>query len=85
MKQSRSLQGCTGQSDCFRDDRDPNDGCNILKVVWTGCRIPNAVKLLQIEGGGHNHDIQGAGAIRGLPAPVPQARSGALILMRLTI
>ena len=23
-------------------------------VVWTGCRIPNAGKLLQIEGGGHH-------------------------------
>ena len=55
-------------------------------VVWTGCRIPNTVKLLQIEdgghnwprleappkawggwSGGHNHDIQSAGAIRAFP------------------
>ena len=62
VKRLQLLHGCTGQSDSFRTTAIPTTG-RILQVIWTGCRIPSAVKLLQIESGGHNHDIESAGAV----------------------
>ena len=54
MEHFRLLHGCTGQTAELRDDMDTGDGGRVLEVVWTGCRAPNAVKLLRVEGGGHN-------------------------------
>ncbi len=54
MEHFRLLHGCTGQTAKLRDDRITGDGSRVLEVVWTGCRTPNAVKLLRVEGGGHN-------------------------------
>lgn len=54
MEHFRLLHGCTGQTANLLDDRDPNDGGRVLEVVWTGCAVVNAVKLLRVEGGGHN-------------------------------
>ena len=50
----RLLHGCTGQGHRLLDDRNTGDGSRVLEVVWTGCGTPNAVKLLRVEGGGHN-------------------------------
>ena len=54
MEHFRLLHGCTGQTAKLRDDRNTGDGSRVLEVVWTGCGAPNAVKLLRVEGGGHN-------------------------------
>ena len=54
MEHFRLLHGCTGQTAKLRDDRITRDGSRVLEVVWTGCGTPNAVKLLRVEGGGHN-------------------------------
>ena len=54
MEHFRLLHGCTGQTAKLRDDRNTGDGGRVLEVVWTGCGTPNAVKLLRVEGGGHN-------------------------------
>ena len=35
-------------------DRDAKDGSRVLEVVWTGCAAESAVRLLRVEGGGHN-------------------------------
>lgn len=34
-------------------DRDPSDGCRVVRRAWTGGRGGTAVVLLRIEGGGH--------------------------------
>ena len=54
MEHFRLLHGCTGQKSDLLYDRDPHDGSRVLEVVWTGCAIEHAVKLLRVEGGGHN-------------------------------
>ena len=54
MEHFRLLHGCTGQAAKLRDDRNTGDGGRVLEVVWTGCGTPSAVKLLRVEGGGHN-------------------------------
>ena len=54
MEHFRLLHGCTGQEHKLLDDRDSGDESRVLEVLWTGCRTPNAVKLLRVEGGGHN-------------------------------
>ena len=54
MEHFRLLHGCTGQTAKLLDDRDSNDAGRVLEVVWTGCEVENAVKLLRVEGGGHN-------------------------------
>ncbi|MDE0392578.1 MAG: hypothetical protein OXI57_10985 [Rhodospirillales bacterium] len=54
MEHFRLLHGCTGQKSDLLYDRDTEDGSRVLEVAWTGCRVENAVKLLRVEGGGHN-------------------------------
>ena len=54
MEHFRVLHGCTGQKSDLLYDRFSEDSSRVLEVVWTGCAIPNAVKLLRVEGGGHN-------------------------------
>ena len=54
MEHFRLLHGCTGQKSNHLYDRDPDDGSRVLEVVWTGCAVEHAVKLLRVEGGGHN-------------------------------
>ena len=54
MEHFRLLHGCSGQKSDLLYDRDPDDGSRVLEVVWTGCTIEHAVKLLRVEGGGHN-------------------------------
>ena len=48
------LHGCTGQKADLLYDRDTKDDSRVREVVWTGCRVEDAVKLLRVEGGGHN-------------------------------
>ena len=67
MEHFRLLHGCTGQTAKLRDDRNTGDGSRVLEVVWTGCGTPNAVKLLRVEGGGHNWPSHG---------PLPDAWRG---------
>ena len=54
MEHFRLLHGCTGQKTDLLYDRDAKDGSRVLEVVWTGCAAESAVKLLRVEGGGHN-------------------------------
>ena len=54
MEHFRLLHGCTGQKSDLLYDRDSEDGSRVLEVAWTGCTVENAVKLLRVEGGGHN-------------------------------
>ena len=54
MEHFRLRHGCTGQKVRLLDDRDSEDGSRVLETLWTGCGIENAVKLLRVEGGGHN-------------------------------
>ena len=54
MEHFRLLHSCTGQKSDLLYDRDPDDSSRVLEVVWTGCAIEHAVKLLRVEGGGHN-------------------------------
>ena len=54
MEHFRLLHACTGQKTDLLYDRDAEDNSRVLEVVWTGCGTPNAVKLLRVEGGGHN-------------------------------
>ena len=54
MEHFRLLHGCTGQKADLLYDRDTEDNSRVLEVVWTGCAVENAVRLLRIEGGGHN-------------------------------
>ena len=54
MEHFRLLHGCTGQKSDLLYDRDSEDKSRVLEVVWTGCAVENAVKLLRVEGGGHN-------------------------------
>ncbi|MDD9991784.1 MAG: hypothetical protein OXP75_08280 [Rhodospirillales bacterium] len=54
MEHFRLLHGCTGQKSDLLYDRYGEDQSRVLEVVWTGCATPNAVKLLRVEGGGHN-------------------------------
>ena len=54
MEHFRLLHGCTGQKSDLLYDRYGDDGSRVLEVVWTGCGIDSAVKLLRVEGGGHN-------------------------------
>ena len=54
MEHFRLLHGCTGQKSDLLYDRYAEDNSRILEVVWTGCAVENAVKLLRVEGGGHN-------------------------------
>ena len=50
----RLLHGCTGQKTDLLYDRDAEDNNRVREVVWTGCATESAVKLLRVEGGGHN-------------------------------
>ena len=54
MEHFRLLHACTGQKTDLLYDRDAEDNSRVREVVWTGCGIPSAVKLLRVEGGGHN-------------------------------
>ena len=54
MEHFRLLHGCTGQKSDPLYDRHPDDDSRVLEVTWTGCATPNAVKLIRVEGGGHN-------------------------------
>ena len=54
MEHFRLLHGCSGQKSDLLYDRFSEDRSRVLEVVWTGCGIENAVKLLRVEGGGHN-------------------------------
>ena len=54
MEHFRLLHACTGQKTDLLYDRDAEDNSRVREVVWTGCGTPNAVKLLRVEGGGHN-------------------------------
>ena len=54
MEHFRLLHGCTGQSSDLLYDRYGDDDSRVLEVVWTGCAVEHAVKLLRVEGGGHN-------------------------------
>ena len=54
MEHFRLLHGCTGQKTDLLYDRDAKDGSRVLEVVWTGCAAESAVRLLRVEGGGHN-------------------------------
>ena len=54
MEHFRLLHGCAGQKSDLLYDRFSEDQSRVLEVVWTGCATPNSVKLLRVEGGGHN-------------------------------
>ena len=54
MEHFRLLHGCTGQKSDLLYDRVAEDESRVLEVVWTGCTVEHAVKLLRVEGGGHN-------------------------------
>ena len=54
MEHFRLLHGCTGQASDLLYDRDSEDSSRVLEVVWSGCAVENAVRLLRVEGGGHN-------------------------------
>lgn len=54
MEHFRLLHGCTGQTSDLLYDRDGEDDSRVLEVVWSGCAVENAVRLLRVEGGGHN-------------------------------
>ena len=54
MEHFRLLHGCTGQTSDLLYDRYSEDSSRVLEVVWSGCAAENAVKLLRVEGGGHN-------------------------------
>ena len=54
LEHFRMLHGCTGQTADLLFDRDTEDESRVREIVWTGCKIENAVKLLRVEGGGHN-------------------------------
>ena len=54
MEHFRLLHGCTGQASDLLYDRDSGDDSRVLEVVWSGCAVENAVRLLRVEGGGHN-------------------------------
>ena len=54
MEHFRRLHGCTGQRADLLYDRNTEDESRVLDVVWSGCTVEGAVKLLRVEGGGHN-------------------------------
>ena len=54
MEHFRLLHGCTGQKTDLLYHRDAEDNSRVREVVWTGCATESAVKLLRVEGGGHN-------------------------------
>ncbi len=54
LEHFRLLHGCTGQKADLLYDRDTKDESRVREIVWTGCTVENAVKLLRVEGGGHS-------------------------------
>ena len=54
MENFRLLHACTGQKTDLLYDRDAEDNSRVRETVWTGCGVENAVRLLRVEGGGHN-------------------------------
>ncbi|MEM7222622.1 MAG: PHB depolymerase family esterase [Pseudomonadota bacterium] len=53
MELWRKLHGCDAQSWTLMADRVVEDSSRVRAVTWTGCATPDSVKLLRIEGGGH--------------------------------
>ena len=64
MEHFRRLNGCTGQKGRLLPERDIFDGSRVLEMLWTGCAVDDAVKLLKVKGGGHNWPSYG---------PLPEA------------
>lgn len=49
----RRLHGCSGQQWALLDDPVADDGSRARLVTWTGCARDGSVKLLRLEGAGH--------------------------------
>jgi len=50
----RKAIGCSGEPKVDRlPDKDPKDGCSVVRTVWSGCRNKTEVVLLKLVGGGH--------------------------------
>jgi polyhydroxybutyrate depolymerase len=50
----RRLRRCTGQTGRALPHRRRADRTRVLQVNWTGCMVGGPIRLLRIEGGGHN-------------------------------
>jgi polyhydroxybutyrate depolymerase len=61
----RRLHGCTGQQARLLPHRDPTDTTRVLRIDWTGCPRPTALRLFRVQGGGHQLPSQAA--TEGLP------------------
>lgn len=50
----RKANGCTGEPKVDSlPDRDPKDGCKVVRTVWSGCQNKTEVVFLKLVGGGH--------------------------------